>query len=146
VPDELERAPAEKRDKMITLIDKYGIEALQVNNEIRGLANIYIQHGLIPERFEADSVHIAVATFNDLDMIISMNFSILLGPVDTKLLHGFAAGLYARASSSQFAHTFRYARIAFPCLGCVDILKVHRFLRRFFADYWRFFPQCAHGT
>jgi len=35
---------------------------------------MYIANGIIPEKYLADALHIAIASVNELDMIISMNF------------------------------------------------------------------------
>jgi len=74
VVDELEKAPEEKRDRMIALIEQYGITALALNDEAERLADTYVEQGVIPQKYRTDGVHIAVAAVNDLDLIISMNF------------------------------------------------------------------------
>jgi len=74
VIDELENAPREKRDRMMALIEQYGITVLALNKEAEQLADNYVAQGVIPLRYRTDGVHIAVAAVNDLDMIISMNF------------------------------------------------------------------------
>ena len=74
VTDELERVPADKSEKMIALIEQYGITVLELNEEAEQLADIYIEQGVIPLKYRTDGVHIAVAAVNDLDMIISLNF------------------------------------------------------------------------
>ena len=74
VIDELEKAPSDKRDKMIELIDRYGVTVLALNSEAEQLADAYVEQGVIPLKYRTDGVHIAVAAVNDLDMIISMNF------------------------------------------------------------------------
>ena len=74
VTDELESAPEIKRDKMLSLITEYGIAVLAPNEEAVRLADIYVSEGVIPQKYRTDGLHIAIATVNDLDMIISMNF------------------------------------------------------------------------
>jgi len=74
VVDELEKAPSEKRDKMIALIEQFGITALALSDEAEWLADTYVEQGIIPLKYRTDGVHIAVAAVNDLDLIISMNF------------------------------------------------------------------------
>ena len=74
VTDELENAPPQKRDKMIGLITKYNISVLAPSDESMRMAILYVAEGIIPEKYLTDGLHIAVATVNDLDMIISMNF------------------------------------------------------------------------
>ena len=74
VIEELESAPKVKRDKMIALVEQYGINVLMLNNEAERLADMYVEQGIIPLKYRTDGVHIAVAAVNSLDMIISMNF------------------------------------------------------------------------
>ncbi|MCL2088765.1 MAG: hypothetical protein FWH14_04720 [Oscillospiraceae bacterium] len=74
VVNELEKTQGEKREKMIALIEKYGITVLGLDDEAEQLADIYVEHGIIPMKYRTDGVHIAVAAVNDLNMIISMNF------------------------------------------------------------------------
>jgi len=74
VTDELENAPEAKRDKMMGLLAKYNITVLAPNDEAVRLAGIYVAEGIIPPRYRTDGLHIAIATVNDLEMIISMNF------------------------------------------------------------------------
>ena len=74
VTDELENAPETKRDKMMGLISEYNITVLAPNDEAVKIADIYAKEGIIPLKYRADGLHIAIATVNELDMIISMNF------------------------------------------------------------------------
>ena len=74
VVDELERAPEAKRDKMISLLTEYGIKVLEPDTAASKLADIYVAEGVIPLKYRTDGLHIAIATVNGLDMIISMNF------------------------------------------------------------------------
>jgi len=74
VTDELENAPEEKRIKMMNLITEYNITVLAPNDEAVRVADIYVSEGVIPKKYRTDGLHIALATVNELDMIISMNF------------------------------------------------------------------------
>jgi len=74
VVDELKKAPPEKRDRMIALMEQYGITVLSLSKEAEKLADIYVRQGVIPLKYRTDGIHIAVAALNDLDIIISMNF------------------------------------------------------------------------
>jgi hypothetical protein len=74
VVNELEAAPIEKSEKMLALIKQYGITVLALNTEAEQLADMYVEHGIIPLKYRTDGVHIAVAAVNDLEIIISMNF------------------------------------------------------------------------
>ena len=59
---------------MLQLLEKYNIEVLPVSAEIESLAEIYVNEGVIPKKYSTDGIHIAVATVNDLDIILSYNF------------------------------------------------------------------------
>ena len=74
VTDELEQAPIEKRDKMLNLFSEYGIKVLEPDVVASKLADLYVSESVIPEKYRTDGLHIAIATVNGLDMIISMNF------------------------------------------------------------------------
>ncbi|MCL2106406.1 MAG: hypothetical protein FWH26_05015 [Oscillospiraceae bacterium] len=74
VIDELEKAPEPKKSLMLELLARYQIPVLETNVEAERLANIYVKNSVIPMKYRTDGLHIAVATVNDLDMIISMNF------------------------------------------------------------------------
>lgn len=72
---ELEREKTLKREKMLGLIGKYNINVLDLDPEAERIADIYIQNGILPSSCINDCLHIASATVNNLDMIISLNFA-----------------------------------------------------------------------
>ena len=75
VIDELGETKEEpKRSNMLALIKKYDINVLDDSDEAQDLADIYINEGVIPEGKRLDSLHISVATVNDLEYIFSFNF------------------------------------------------------------------------
>ena len=74
VVDELKKAHEPKRTKMLNLITDYDIIVLTANDETQQLADSYIYEGIIPDSHRYDSLHIASATVNELDFIISMNY------------------------------------------------------------------------
>lgn len=71
---ELDDAPEPKRSKMLALIVQYGITVFPITDEIDRLADLYVSQNIIPSRFWDDSAHIAAATVNGLDCIVSYNF------------------------------------------------------------------------
>ena len=74
VMEELAKAPLEKYEKMSYLRQQYDITVLTLTDEADRLADVYVAEGIIPQRYRTDGLHIALATANDLDIIISMNF------------------------------------------------------------------------
>ena len=49
------------------------------------LADAYIAEGVIPLKYRNDALHLAIATVNGLDMIISMNFQHIVKRKTVKL-------------------------------------------------------------
>ena len=84
---ELKKAPAEKRDAMLALVDEYGIEVLRSDENVEKLSDMYIAERIIPLKYMTDGIHIAVATVNDLDFIVSLNFRHIVN-VKTEQLTG----------------------------------------------------------
>lgn len=50
------------------------LEIIEVSNEVKELAEIYVSEGIIPKSFINDALQIAVATVNNMDTILSWNF------------------------------------------------------------------------
>ena len=71
---EIEDAPEAKKEKMLVLIKRYNIVILAADDETDELAMRYVSEGALPVNSLADANHIAAATVNALDMIISLNF------------------------------------------------------------------------
>ena len=59
---------------MINLIAEYGVSVLSENDEAIRLADIYVAEKVVPEKYYTDGLHIALATVNGPDNIVSMNF------------------------------------------------------------------------
>jgi predicted nucleic acid-binding protein len=71
---ELTAAPEPKRTKMLELIGKYHITVLAESDDSIKLADMYIKNGVIPAKKVLDARHIAIATVNAIDVILSYNF------------------------------------------------------------------------
>jgi len=97
VVDELNDAPEAKRDKMLNLILEHDIPILENTDEAVRIADLYIEAKIIPHKYRTDGLHIAIATVNDLDMIISMNFQHIvkrktkIGTGNINALNGYRA-------------------------------------------------------
>ena len=97
VIDELNNAPEDKRDKMLNLILEHDILILETSDEAVRIADLYIAEKIIPSKYRTDGLHIAIATVNDLDMIISMNFQHIvkrktkIGTRNINALNGYRA-------------------------------------------------------
>ncbi len=74
VLDELEAAPEPKRSKMLDVVTEYGMIVIYPTEETTRLADMYVQEGILPRKYFADALHIAMAAVHDLDFIVSFNF------------------------------------------------------------------------
>lgn len=71
---EIREAQQEKAEKLMSLINNVQPFELEFDSECYELAYEYIKREIIPIKYEDDAFHIAVASVNDLDAIISWNF------------------------------------------------------------------------
>jgi len=71
---ELKKAEEPKRGEMLSLIQKYNIATLDFEDEAIRLANLYVENKIIPPKFLLDGAHIGIASFHNLDCILSFNF------------------------------------------------------------------------
>ncbi len=67
-------APAEKSRQLLQLIESVQPTRLMVSEDARRLAASYIEAGVVPEQKLEDALHVAVATFHELDAVITWNF------------------------------------------------------------------------
>ncbi|MCG2711487.1 MAG: type II toxin-antitoxin system VapC family toxin [Candidatus Omnitrophica bacterium] len=70
---------SEKQKRLINYVEKITLsEILEGNNEVDILAQKYISEQIIPARYEDDALHIALATVNEIDILVSWNFKHLV--------------------------------------------------------------------
>jgi len=62
------------RDEMMKLVGDFGVRVLPKNERVGRLADKYIEATAIPAKHRTDALHIASATVNGLDFIVSQNF------------------------------------------------------------------------
>ncbi|MBI5789162.1 MAG: type II toxin-antitoxin system VapC family toxin [Candidatus Schekmanbacteria bacterium] len=74
VTREILNAPKEKADQLLELISQLNQVKLKVTGDCVDLAQRYIKEGIIPVKHEYDALHIAIASVNNLDAIVSWNF------------------------------------------------------------------------
>jgi len=65
----------EKLGKIQELIAEHDINFLEVTDEADRIAGLYVEEGAISPTWETDAAHIAMATVNGLDFIVSLNFT-----------------------------------------------------------------------
>jgi predicted nucleic acid-binding protein len=72
--NELLNAQEPKKSNMLALIEKYKISKIKSSEQIKRLADRYIANRVIPENKQLDALHIAAASVNEIDYILSLNF------------------------------------------------------------------------
>ena len=87
VTDELGDAQEPKRSNMLGLIPQYQINMLDASDEAERLVDIYVNESIIPIKYRYDGLHIACATVNDLEYILSLNFK-HINKIKTKTMTG----------------------------------------------------------
>ena len=71
VVDEVLEAPRARRVAMLRLLE--GIDVLAVDDRAGGLARGYLEAGILPAGSYTDALHIAVATTNGADYLVTWN-------------------------------------------------------------------------
>lgn len=75
VIEEIYDAPEPINKRLYGKIEELDPEELEITEEVRRLAKKYAEAGLVPQKAFRDLVHLAVATVNSLDFVISWNLS-----------------------------------------------------------------------
>lgn len=72
---EIKRAPEPKRSNLLNKIEQYHPEEFDLTDEIRILAGKYRDAGFVTARAFDDLLHVAAATVNNMDFLVSWNLS-----------------------------------------------------------------------
>ncbi len=70
--EELKQAPPELAQKMLSLT--VGFTIIPIDDEIKALAQVYVQNNVVPSKYFADALHIAAAVIGEADILVSWNF------------------------------------------------------------------------
>ncbi|OHD62857.1 MAG: hypothetical protein A2096_14170 [Spirochaetes bacterium GWF1_41_5] len=71
VVDELTDAPPEVKNKIQSLKN---LIIINITDDIIELAKLYLKRAIITEKYFDDALHIATATINKIDVLVSWNF------------------------------------------------------------------------
>jgi rRNA-processing protein FCF1 len=72
---EIERFENKKRKLFEKVLKKFKFDELKTNEEAIKLAKEYVKAGIVPEKYFNDSLHIAIAVVNKIDVMVSWNLS-----------------------------------------------------------------------
>ena len=91
---EVRRAPKRVHTLLESLV-KTGGETIPLSPEAEALAAAYIRAGVVTAKYEADALHIALATLAKVDVLVSWNFRHIVnlqrirGFSGVNLIHGY---------------------------------------------------------
>ena len=76
VIEEIKGAPHPLQNKMLELVLNFTL--LPITDEVQRLAELYIQNEIFPVKYSADALHTALASINQINILLSWNFSHLV--------------------------------------------------------------------
>ncbi|MBI5195287.1 MAG: type II toxin-antitoxin system VapC family toxin [Nitrospirae bacterium] len=88
VIEEIGRAGENKKQLLLEKISTLSPVRLVVNEQIVGLAQKYISEGVLPSNKIEDAMHAAVATFFEMDALISWNLKHLANLKKMEMING----------------------------------------------------------
>lgn len=80
----------EKKKVLLEIIERYSLRILTLSGESDALAGAYIKEKIIPPKKIEDAQHIAIATCNQMDILLSWNFKHLSNiqkQIDVKIIN-----------------------------------------------------------
>jgi hypothetical protein len=77
----------QRKENIKKTVLKHNIEILEMTDETKNLADIYISRGAIPKSEPEDALHIAIATINKLDGLASWNFKHIVSINPIRKIH-----------------------------------------------------------
>ena len=78
VIEELTRGRSEATQARCALIES--IELLSITDRIREMAQIYVNRLIMPQDPHGDALHVAIASFHNMDAILTWNFAHIANP------------------------------------------------------------------
>jgi hypothetical protein len=73
VATELKTAPDAVKKKYLQFLET-GIEVYEIDKDVEMLTEAYLSHKIVVKKFTNDLIHIALATVNNADILVSWNF------------------------------------------------------------------------
>ena len=76
VVDELKNTTPPLRDKMLSAVSSFTV--LRASDTVKSLAEMYIKQCIFSEKYFDDALHVAVASVNQIGILLSWNFTHLV--------------------------------------------------------------------
>lgn len=64
------------KDNLLNIAQKFKV--LKLNKKIEDLARLYVEHGIFPEKYFDDALHVAIASYYNVLYLVSWNFEHLV--------------------------------------------------------------------
>jgi predicted nucleic acid-binding protein len=77
----------EKRENIENLLSNYDVRFLEITEEALALSKKYLSKGAIPASEEEDALHIAIATVNKVEALVSWNFKHIVSINPVRKIH-----------------------------------------------------------
>ena len=93
---EVEAANPVRRKQMLSLMLRIGVRILNVHPAIETLATSYLKQGILPLDSSADAIHLAYATYYEIDYLASWNYRHLINDHRKQAFahHNLSRGLF----------------------------------------------------
>ncbi len=85
---EINRAPESVKKKLLRLINRIEPIILELKPKVEYLAGIYLKRKIIPEKKVEDALHVAIATLDELDAVVTWNYQHLANIRKAELFFG----------------------------------------------------------
>jgi hypothetical protein len=66
-------------------------KVLKLNKKIESLARLYVEHGIFPEKYFDDALHVAIASYYNVSYLVSWNFKHLVKVKTRRLVNSINA-------------------------------------------------------
>lgn len=90
---EITAAPQPIRDRLVELVRNYSPQELDENDEVISLAHKYIESGALPPGSLLDALHVAYASFYEMDCVVTWNMRHIAGVRRREKVMGVNLGL-----------------------------------------------------
>jgi hypothetical protein len=76
VLNEIKGASQSLQDQMLEKVSNFTL--LSIASDAQNLANIYVENEIFPEKYSDDALHVAIASVNQIGILLSWNFTHLV--------------------------------------------------------------------
>ena len=86
VLSEISRANKTVRERIDNEMDKLTLELLEPESRVETLTDLYVERGIFTPKYRDDALHVAYASYNDMDFMVSFNFKHIVQELKRNLI------------------------------------------------------------